>query len=231
MSKIKPLARRGEIVIQEMGDEILIYDLRTDKAFALNTTSSMVWQSSDGSNSISDIAEKMTVELKDFVSEDLVWLALERLKKENLIEDEIVTPFAGISRREVIRRVGTASLIALPIIGTLVAPLAVHAQSVGCTTGPSGRALGCPCTAIGQCAPPSASRCCLNSPGAPGNQTCVVTATQISDGGLCGNSCSCISNCCAGALCVASMTVASGGTCSIGCQCVSGTCTGGTMCA
>lgn len=230
MSQIKPLARRNEIVIQEMGSEILIYDLRADKAFSLNETSALVWQNCDGGKSISEIAEKMSAELNESVSEDLIWLALERLKKEKLIEDEIVTPFAGISRREVIRRVGTASLIALPIIGTLVAPLATNAQSAGCTTGVSGRALGCPCTAISQCQPP-ASRCCLSSVGAPGNQTCVLAGSQISDGGFCGNSCSCISNCCAGGVCVVSMTVASGGACTIGCQCASGTCTGGTMCA
>lgn len=232
MPEIKPLARRNEIVTQEMGDEVLIYDLKSDKAFALNSTSSAIWQYCDGKNSISDIAQKMSVELKESVSEDLVWLALEGLKKEKLIENEneLTSPFVGISRRQVIRQIGTTSLIALPIIGALVAPLAIHAQSAGCSTGASGRALNCPCTAISQCQPPS-SRCCLSSPGAPGNQTCVVAATQIADGGICGNSCSCISNCCAGATCVASMTVASGGACSVGCQCVSGTCTGGTMCA
>jgi hypothetical protein len=232
MPVIKPLARRNEIVTQEMGDEILIYDLKADKAFALNSTSSAIWQYCDGKTSVSEIAEKMSAELKESVSENLVWLALEGLKKEKLIENdnELTSPFVGVSRRQVIRQIGTTSLIALPIIGALVAPLATHAQSVGCSTGASGRALGCPCTSIPQCQPPS-SRCCLSSPGAPGNQTCVTTGTQIADGGICGNSCSCVSNCCAGATCVASMTVASGGACSVGCQCVSGTCTGGTMCA
>jgi Coenzyme PQQ synthesis protein D (PqqD) len=232
MSEIKPLARQSEVVTQEMGDEILIYDLKSDKAFALNTTSSIVWQYCDGKTSVSEIARKMSEKLSENVSEDLVWLTLDKLHQQKLLQKDtdFVTPFEGISRRKVIQRIGFASMIALPVIGNLVAPFAAQAQSVGCPTTGNARPLNCPCTAITQCQPPS-TRCCLSSPGAPGNQTCVVTSTQINDGGLCGNSCSCISNCCAGGLCVASMTVTSGNPCSVGCQCVTGTCTGGTMCA
>ena len=132
MSEIKPLARRNEIFIQEIGDEVLIYDLKSDKAFALNSTSSTIWQYCNGKNSITEIAEKMSAELKESVSENLVWLALEGLKKEKLIENEaeLTSPFVGVSRRQVIRQIGTTSLIALPIIGSLVAPLATQAQSV-----------------------------------------------------------------------------------------------------
>jgi hypothetical protein len=145
-----------------------------------------------------------------------------------LIENEITPPFDRVSRREVIRRIGTASLVALPVIVSLVAPSAVHAQST-CPSGPTGRPLGCPCTLTSQCQPP-ATRCCLDSPGAPNNMTCVVIATQISNGGACGNACSCISNCCASGVCAPARTVAPGGSCATACQCASGNCSGG-VCA
>jgi hypothetical protein len=161
MSEIKPKARQTNIVIQKMEEEVLIYDLKTDQAFALNSTSAMVWQLCDGHNSISEIADKMTVKLKEIVSEDLVWLALEKLKKQKLLEDDLATPFAGIARREVVRRVGTASLIALPLIGTLVAPSAANAQSTSCSTAippsspPGTGGLQCRCS----CSVPIGSSC------------------------------------------------------------------------
>ncbi|MGI8468065.1 MAG: hypothetical protein ACR2N3_06390 [Pyrinomonadaceae bacterium] len=47
----------------------------------------------------------------------MVWLALDQLKKKNLIENEIATPsaFEGMNRRDVIKKVGFASMIALPV--------------------------------------------------------------------------------------------------------------------
>jgi hypothetical protein len=59
---------------------------------------------------------------------------LDELKKENLIEDNnsYVSPFSGMNRREVIRRIGFASVVALPVISSLIAPTAAMAQSV-CT--------------------------------------------------------------------------------------------------
>lgn len=227
MSTIKPLARNSEIVIQEMGEEVLIYDLRSDKAFSFNSTTVKIWQLCNGKNSVADIATKLSVEFGELVSEDLVLLALKTLQKENLLEVELTFPqaFENISRREIVRRVGLTSLIALPVISSLVAPLAIHAQS-NCSAGSSGRALGCPCTAISQCQPPS-GRCCLSSTGAPGNQTCVVAGTQISVGGICGNSCSCTSNCCSGGLCTAAGSVGLGAPCTVNCACGSNACSGG----
>lgn len=60
MSKIKPLARSADIVVQEFGNEVLIYDLRINKAFNLNETSTLVWQLCDGHKSISEIADDLT---------------------------------------------------------------------------------------------------------------------------------------------------------------------------
>jgi hypothetical protein len=60
-----------------------------------------------------------------------VWLALDQLKKEKLIANgaEVVSKFDGMSRREVIRKVGLGTMIALPVVASLVAPTAANAQS------------------------------------------------------------------------------------------------------
>jgi hypothetical protein len=144
--EIKPLSRRDNLVVQEVKDEILIYDLNAAKAFCLNKTSALVWQACDGSKSIGEIGESVGKKLKSVVSEDIVWLALEQLKKDNLLEnkDEITGKFAGVSRREAIRKIGLGSAVALPIVASLVVPTSTMAQS-------SLLAPGVICTADAQC--------------------------------------------------------------------------------
>lgn len=78
-----PLSRQKDIVVQELGKENLIYDLKTGKAYCLNETSSLVWQFCDGSNSIADISQKLSRKLKSPITEDLVWLAIDQLQKDN----------------------------------------------------------------------------------------------------------------------------------------------------
>lgn len=123
--KIKPLSRKDDLVIQELNGEVLIYDLRANKAFCLNETSARVWQACDGRNSVSDISRQIG-------SDDLVWLALNDLKKEKLVEHELPTPakFEGMTRRQVVKNIGLSSLLALPIIAGMTAPAAAQTASV-----------------------------------------------------------------------------------------------------
>ena len=45
-----PISRKANILTQEIGNEILIYDLSINKAFSLNETLVLIWQSCDGKN-------------------------------------------------------------------------------------------------------------------------------------------------------------------------------------
>jgi hypothetical protein len=127
----KPKARNTEILVQELEKELLIYDLQINKAFSLNETCAMVWAECDGEKSIAEIASTLSQRTKGLVNDEVVWLALETLQKENLLANsaEISSKFNGLSRREVIRKVGFASMIALPVIASVVAPTALMAQS------------------------------------------------------------------------------------------------------
>lgn len=160
MSEYKPLARKADIVVQEFGNEILIYDLNINKAFALNATASIVWQNCNGTNSINGIADQLSIKFKTIITDDFVWMTLEQLKKENLIEIETLefTPFKGLSRREMVRKVGLSSLIALPIISSLIVPTAINAAS-GCfplTNNANENPNGCACDTNSDCT----STCC-----------------------------------------------------------------------
>lgn len=193
-SNLKPKMQKHNIVIQELDNEVLIYKFSDNKAFCLNQTSTLVWQACDGTNTISAIVELLNNTLKIPVTEDFVWLAISDLQKEGLIEVENNQPLLkGKSRREVIRKIGFASMIALPVISSLVAPRAVDAQSGGLAllarcTGPQ-CASGLTCRATRQLSgssfvPTGFSQCCAGSGDlttgtrfceAPGATSCTTT--------------------------------------------------------
>lgn len=74
--------------------------------------------------------EKSFADVK--LPEEIVYLSLDELKKQDLIEDDYSSPFVGMNRREIIRKVGLSFAVALPVVTGLLAPTAVQAQS-GCT--------------------------------------------------------------------------------------------------
>ena len=186
----KPQSRRENIVVQEYDGEVLIYDLENDRAFCLNKTAGLVWQACDGNRTVSDISRQLSERFSSAVGEDFVWLALEQLKKSKLLENgaELTAPFAGESRREIIRRIGLASMAALPMIYSLVAPTVASAQSA-CGAA-SGRPIGCPCSINGNCA----NNCCGTTPS--GNQCVTIGLEPLGSG--CRVNCECASGMCTG---------------------------------
>lgn len=128
----KPMSRHSDILVQNLEEELLIYDLLINKAYCLNQTSALVFQLSNGAKTVSEISELMSQKLGVLVGEDLVWLALQALEKENLLEnsEELTDVLASLSRRKMIKRVGLASMAALPIIASVVAPTAAQQLSL-----------------------------------------------------------------------------------------------------
>lgn len=175
MGRKGPKSREEEIVVQRANDEVLIYDLRSNKALCLNETSALVWEACDGYRDNDEIRSFVSEKLGKEAGGDLVWLALEQLKREGLVdaETEVESRFEGMSRREVIRKIGIGSMIALPVIASMVAPQAAYAISVCPTTNPPGcpggggsRPPGCACSGNGNCT----SGTCI--PAAPGRIQC-----------------------------------------------------------
>jgi len=56
-SQQRPVARKEGLVIQEMPDEVLVFDTETNKAHCLNETAAFVWKSCNGTNSVADITQ------------------------------------------------------------------------------------------------------------------------------------------------------------------------------
>ena len=208
-----PVGRKNDIVIQELDKELLIYDLAADKAFSLNEISALVWQHCDGYNTVNDIAEIVVSRLKTSFSKELVWLTLAELKKNNLIinEAEISIHFQGSTRRDVIRKIGFASLIALPTIVSITAPTAVLAQSGGCSATPY--SLGCTCNNSSLCA----GNCCNHPIGGTG----VCSTAANPNGSTCVRGCQCSSGCCGGLGfgCINPGSKPLGSSCVFSCEC------------
>jgi hypothetical protein len=120
-----PKARTENIVVQNLRDEVLIYDTITNQAFCLNETSSKVFNHCDGATSFEELKRKYRF------TDELIYLAIDELKAKNLLDSaaNYETPFAGMNRREVIRQVGFATMIALPFISSMIAPTAANAGS------------------------------------------------------------------------------------------------------
>jgi hypothetical protein len=166
----KPVARHEGLVVQEMPDEVLVYDLNTNKAHCLNKSAAAVWKNCDGSNSVSDIAAILKNEFKTPVSDDFVWLAIDQLGKDELLEQKLTAPANGLTRREAMRRVALASLVALPVVASLTAPTAAQAASVcnnagaACTCSVSNQgAFSTSCGALGGTATGCTGACSCNN--------------------------------------------------------------------
>lgn len=171
----KPLARTEKLVVQHLDDEVLIYDLENNKAFNLNQTSALVWQNCDGNRSVRDIAISLEKELNHHIPDELVLIALDSLKRERLVEmsnHSILNP-TNFNRRQAIRKVGIATLVAIPVVGALVAPQAASAASLNCRVCSKKTAAECAvCDGLG-----ITGRCQLNSGCGQGQNAGQTTCT------------------------------------------------------
>jgi hypothetical protein len=147
-----PIARKSGLVIQEVPEEVLVYDTETNKAHCLNKTAALVWKSCDGTRSISDIASYVGSVSGEKVTDDFVWLAIDQLNSNDLLEKQLEADFKGLSRRDVIKRIGFTTVVALPVIASLVAPpTALAVGSCSCTTAAQCNTSSCASTTICNC--------------------------------------------------------------------------------
>ena len=148
----KPVARKENLVIQEASDEVLVYDLKTNKAHCLNSTAAFVWRACDGANSIDEISQQLTEKAGSQVPAELVWLAIDQLQEKELLSMGASLSEKGSSRRDVLKKMGLAAVVALPVVASLVAPKSAMA-STSCTCTNPGTAGSLDCAAQSGCGP------------------------------------------------------------------------------
>ncbi|HEX5732519.1 MAG TPA: PqqD family peptide modification chaperone, partial [Blastocatellia bacterium] len=133
---------------EHLADEVLVYDLERDRAHCLNLSAARVWERCDGDHTVREIAREVG-------DEEVVWMAVEQLSRAGLLEEKIKRPgeTGGMSRREVIKRIAAAAAIGVPVVTSIVAPMASHAAN--CL--PAGQ----PCTSALQCCSGLCNGTCL----------------------------------------------------------------------
>lgn len=147
-----PRARKDGLVIKELVNETLIYDLERDEAHCLNQTAALVWNRCDGKTTIAKMTSLLQEQLDTSVSADVVWLAVKQLRHFHLVEsyDEETVAMPSVSRRNLVLKYAPAALV-LPLIMSISAPTAAQASTnPACATPPFPQ--GCACQADSDCA-------------------------------------------------------------------------------
>jgi hypothetical protein len=163
MNRKLPKARSKDMVVQNFDKEVLIYDFNTSKAFCLNETAAKVFNACDGKTTFSELKTEFQF------SDDIISLALDELLKRNLLTEDAnyQSAFTATNRREIIKKIGLASMIALPVVSSIVAPTSAQAAS-------GGAAIGTACSANSECA----SNNCVGGRNSP---TCCSPTTAFSN--------------------------------------------------
>jgi hypothetical protein len=161
-----PRAREHGLLVHELPDEVLVYDLDRHRAHSLNSTAALVWRHCDGRTTPAQMAALLQRELSLPADEEAVWLVLRRLGRARLLQER-VPPAAGAtrrSRREVLRKLGIVG--GAMLVTSILAPTAAQAQSGIRTNVCASMTPPCPGTACDV-----AGTHCVNS-GSVGNPHC-----------------------------------------------------------
>jgi hypothetical protein len=130
--EVKPKGlNRDQLIVEELGAELMIYDQKRNQAFCLNQKAALVFQYCDGNTTVGGIAARLTQTLGEPVGEKVVQFALQGLSQDGLLEPSDIPPIfaTGMTRREVMQKIGVRAAVALPLVTTLmVATPKAHAS-------------------------------------------------------------------------------------------------------
>jgi hypothetical protein len=127
---MQPQARNEDLIVEDLGDETLVYDLQRDRAHCLNRTAALVWRACDGRTSSAALARLLHGRLPTPAPEQLVGRALQQLQRAHLLQEGTapVSRLARCSRRDFARKLGIAIAL-VPVVMTVLAPSAAQAAS------------------------------------------------------------------------------------------------------
>jgi len=153
-----PLARREDLIVEEVGNETLVYDQHAEKAHCLNSAAAAVWRHCDGHTSREELSRLLAFELNVPPSLELVDRALGELEAAHLMGniDRRAKGASRMTRRELAIRFGVAAAL-VPAVMTILSPNAAAAAS--CLDP------GVCCAANAQCC---SAHCTVNDNNCPG---------------------------------------------------------------
>lgn len=117
-----PRARRAQLVMERVEDELVVYDSDSNQAHCLNAVAAAVFLVADGATTPYDIATAVSIDLKREVDVAQVEQALEELDECGLLD---TADARGISRRTFMR--GSAALGGVAVAGAWITSVAAPA--------------------------------------------------------------------------------------------------------
>jgi hypothetical protein len=117
-------ARRDDLLTQEMGEELVVYDHTSQTAHRLNHSAALVFGAADGTRTETQLSAIIEQELGATNGKELLELALQRLQEANLLQEN-----QGISRGWKSLLAGAGIALLLPVMETLLAPAAAATVS------------------------------------------------------------------------------------------------------
>jgi hypothetical protein len=111
-----PLARSEDLVVEDLDDEVLVYDRRNARAHCLTGTAAQVWRACDGEADVAEISVRLDLDT------DTVNLALAELESNALLDGPAMSN--GSTRRQfsITAVKAGAAIGAAPMIYSIVAP-------------------------------------------------------------------------------------------------------------
>src|SRR4051794_16178425 len=216
-TSVVPAARSDGLLVERVGNETVIYDTRSKAAHCLKPLAAVVFGCSDGHTTVGEIARIAEQRLGDAVSEGDVADAVNQLESLDLLQTALVVRAGGglvasngrgVSRRDMLRRVGFAGAAAAAgtsLVTSIVAPNAFAASGIpagcsGCRTNPD-------CIS-GHCCQSNFGKSCNQSCCAGSRNSCHITSCVCSisrapcpPGTICsgpvGDACTCSCSVCA----------------------------------
>jgi len=131
--------KRTTVATAAGGDGLHVFDHQQQQAYALNTTSALVWQHCDGQTTPEQLMKllRQNCNVSRAQAEQLTWLALDELGKANLLEAEVARPrplSSKLTRRQMLTTFATAgaALAVVPMVALVTAQ--ARAEALPATT-------------------------------------------------------------------------------------------------
>ena len=164
-----PPGRREGLIVETVGDELLVYDSERARAHSLNSVAAAVWEACDGVRDAKELANVAGV------TEDDVWRALSQLEERRLLDGELPRRMSGpeYSRRQAVKRaglIGASAAFAAPLVKSIVVPTPADAGFQSCVPengncGTPTGANGCDTSESAPCCPQPAGLVCARDEG------------------------------------------------------------------
>jgi hypothetical protein len=142
-NEIKPKSlSRDQLVVEDLGTELMIYDQKRNRAFCLNQKAAFIWQHCDGKTTVGELAAKLAHSSGATIDDKVVQFALQSLSQDGLLEPSTFEPVfpIGMTRRQVMQKIGVRAAVALPLVTALmVATPKAHASGKGKDNGGGGK--------------------------------------------------------------------------------------------